>query len=108
MLALTRRDGEEIVIIDTETGEEITIIMVESRAGQARIGIKGVGKVQDPAAGSAAARRSRDRLTPPPPSRASPGFFMAGYTEATSRSGMKKATGESGLSSCLYGAGDRI
>ena len=40
MLSLSRRPGEEIIVIDTETGEEITIAVLENRGYQVKIGIK--------------------------------------------------------------------
>lgn len=38
MLVLSRRRGEELVIV-TETGEEIIIVAVETTGGQVRLGI---------------------------------------------------------------------
>lgn len=40
MLALTRRSGEEIVIIDRESGEQIGVAVVEHKGHQIRIGIE--------------------------------------------------------------------
>ncbi len=40
MLLLTRRSGEEIVVIDRETGEEIVIAVLDRFRNQTRIGIK--------------------------------------------------------------------
>jgi sRNA-binding carbon storage regulator CsrA len=34
-----RRPGEEIIVIDTETGEEMVIAVLENRGHQVRIGI---------------------------------------------------------------------
>jgi carbon storage regulator CsrA len=39
MLSLSRRPGEEIIVIDTETGEEMVIAVLENRGHQVRIGI---------------------------------------------------------------------
>jgi len=40
MLLLTRRSGEEIVVIDRETGEEIVIAVLDRLRNQTRIGIE--------------------------------------------------------------------
>ena len=40
MLSLTRRPGEEIVVIDTETGEEMVIAVLDHRGPQIRSGIE--------------------------------------------------------------------
>lgn len=40
MLALTRRPGEEIVIIDRETGEEIIVAVPSDQKHVVRIGIE--------------------------------------------------------------------
>ncbi len=39
MLCITRRSGEEIVVIDRETGEEIVIAVLNRFRNQTRIGI---------------------------------------------------------------------
>ena len=43
MLLLTRRPGEEIVIIDKDTGEEIVIAVLRHPKHQAGIGQIGIG-----------------------------------------------------------------
>ena len=40
MLLLTRRSGEEIVVIDKETGEEIVIAVLNRFRNQTRLGIE--------------------------------------------------------------------
>ena len=40
MLALTRRSGEEIVVIDKETGEEMVIAVLRQTGHETRIGIE--------------------------------------------------------------------
>jgi len=40
MLLLTRRSGEEIVVIDNETGEEIVIAVLNRFRNQTRLGIE--------------------------------------------------------------------
>lgn len=40
MLSLTRRSGEEIIIIDTVTGEQIIVAPLRIEGNHARIGIK--------------------------------------------------------------------
>ena len=40
MLLLTRRPGEEIVVIDKETGEEIVIAVLRLENREVRIGIE--------------------------------------------------------------------
>ena len=39
MLCITRRSGEEIVVIDRETGEEIVIAVLDRLRNQTRLGI---------------------------------------------------------------------
>ena len=40
MLCITRRSGEEIVVIDRETGEEIVIAVLNRFRNQTRLGIE--------------------------------------------------------------------
>ena len=40
MLCITRRSGEEIVVIDRETGEEIVIAVLNRVRNQTRLGIE--------------------------------------------------------------------
>ena len=40
MLCITRRSGEEIVVIDKETGEEIVIAVLNRFRNQTRLGIE--------------------------------------------------------------------
>ena len=45
MLSITRRSGEEIVVIDKETGEQMTII-VRIQKNQVRVGMKASQRFQ--------------------------------------------------------------